>query len=171
MPAPEAGMSDFSLLDSTYCFLTSPSGHGSIQLYKLERSRTSNASSTHHLATLHLPCRNPRTTIDKICTSAGPIEAHPLPHSSPFMVNDDDRLHVFTIAYRHTHVRASNIERVECMPTNLFVHQRVFTKYCIQQQRQHADGDAAPLDIAWEEWGPPNTRIVFPSCTDPKWPR
>jgi hypothetical protein len=65
----------FSLLDSTHCFFTSALYPGSIQLY--EHAKFSRIYA--HAA-------------------AGPIEAHPLPHR-PFTVNDDDRLHVFTIEY------------------------------------------------------------------------
>ncbi|KAF8196413.1 hypothetical protein BJ912DRAFT_110485 [Pholiota molesta] len=118
---------DFGLLDSTFCFTTRQAGSGSIRLYELGRPPV--AHGPIHLATLRLPPTRSGNYIYVITAHAGPIEANPLPHT-PFMMNDEDRLHVFTIVYPQS----------ENTSLNMFVHQRVFTKYCMQgKQRRHAD--------------------------------
>ncbi|KAF8174954.1 hypothetical protein BJ912DRAFT_1064493 [Pholiota molesta] len=148
----------FGLLDSTYCSFTSALYPGSIQLYEHARSSMSDPPAVHHLATLQLPGTIPLIAISRIYAHAGPIEAHPLPRT-PSTVIDDDRLHVFTIEYAYI-----DGWQTKTMGTNLFMHQRVFTKYCMQQKQGAQVGDT-PLEIPWEAWGPSNTRIVFPFCT------
>jgi hypothetical protein len=133
---------------------------GSIRLYKLVRSINAPAI---HLATLHLPPTARDTDVIRVCTSAGPIEAQPL-SQTPLMFNDEDRLHVFTVLYAHPHMQTPRSEM------NIFVHQRVFTKYVSRQIS--SPEDHPPLNIPWEEWGPPNTKIIYPACIRVDgWPR
>ncbi|KAF8190061.1 hypothetical protein BJ912DRAFT_353375 [Pholiota molesta] len=151
---------EFAILNSTSCFITSMFDSGSIRLYKLVRSINAPAI---HLATLHLPPTARDTDVIRVCTSAGPIEAQPL-SQTPLMFNDEDRLHVFTVLYAHPHMQTPRSEM------NIFVHQRVFTKYVSRQIS--SPEDHPPLNIPWEEWGPPNTKIIYPACIRVDgWPR
>lgn len=156
----------FGLLDPTCCFVTSINDSGSIRLYRILRSPPANAAVIH-LATLQLPPTSHKTYLDHTYTHTGPIEATSLPHM-PFKVNDDDRLHVFTLwyDYRPFEIDERSVFRFYgedewglLSSLDLFVHQRVFMKYCTQLAN-HGD---VPLDIPWEEWGPPNTRIICPA--------
>jgi hypothetical protein len=150
--------SDFALLDATYFFVTCPSNSGSIKLYKLSRSPTSTAQAVH-LATLHLPPIGLHVQIQRIVSHAGGNEALPPPHT-PFAVHDDDRLHVFTIEYIYSDPpQAHHMQRSRLEYLNLFVHQRVLTRYCTQR----GCGRDVPLDIPWAAWGPPNTKIIYPA--------
>ncbi|KAF8190083.1 hypothetical protein BJ912DRAFT_353933 [Pholiota molesta] len=145
---------EFAILNSTSCLVTSSFGSGSIRLYKL--AHLINAPAIH-LATLHLPPIAPHTKVIRVCTDAGPIEAQPLSQTS-LMGNDEDRLHVFTMVYDHPHIFDASAEM------NMFVHERVFTKYIARQIS--SPEDHPPLNIPWEEWGPPNTRIIYPARVD-----
>ncbi|KAF9471082.1 hypothetical protein BDN70DRAFT_926265 [Pholiota conissans] len=147
------------LLNTEYFLITSSKNNGSIELYQLVRSDTPNAPPIHH-ATLHLPSIRPHIEVDHIDAKAGPIETRPLRHT-PFSVNDDDRIHVFSVDY----VRWEAEMWWEAMPTIVYVHQRVFTLYCAK----HSNLCDPPLDIPWTEWGPDNVRIVFPSCSQSGW--
>ncbi|KAF8182565.1 hypothetical protein BJ912DRAFT_1123820 [Pholiota molesta] len=124
----------FGLLDSSHCFVTSAAEAGSIRLYQLVHT-LSDASNAIHLATLHLPPTSPGTQICGMAAHAGPIEANPLPQM-PFVMNDEDHLHVFEVAYLNKSCRGGSL--------NLFVHQRVFTKYCTQGT-QNRHGLPVPL--------------------------
>ncbi|KAF8169636.1 hypothetical protein BJ912DRAFT_999277, partial [Pholiota molesta] len=153
---------NFGLLDSTYCFATDPSNVGSIRLYKLDRAHDVTAPAIH-LATLYLPRTSPGTTILRISSHAGPIEANSVPYGA-FIINDDDRLHVFTAIYQHR-IGDSDIWRVR--PLVLFLHQRVFAQYA-----HRALTSPCPLDIVWEEWGPLNTMFTCQiSCNSSRWIR
>ncbi|KAF8190081.1 hypothetical protein BJ912DRAFT_878606, partial [Pholiota molesta] len=143
---------EFAILDSTSCFVTSASDSGSIRLYKLVHLINAPAI---HLATLHFPPIARGTGVIRVCTYAGPMEAQPL-SQTPFMVNDEDRLHVLTVVYGHPNITSSKM--------NIFVHQRVFTKYISPQIS--SPEDYLPLDIPWEQWGPPNTKIIYPARTE-----
>ncbi|KAF8170154.1 hypothetical protein BJ912DRAFT_1148946 [Pholiota molesta] len=129
----QTGLGSRSLLNSTHLLSAFTDNSGSIRLYKLERSLSVDNAPAVHLATLHLPSlafhRNCK--ILSITIQTEPILAHPLPHT-PFMTNDEDRLH------------------------------RVFTKYILR----HACLGGPPLDIPWAEWGPSNTRLIFPADGD-----
>ncbi|KAF8182583.1 hypothetical protein BJ912DRAFT_978296 [Pholiota molesta] len=151
------------LLDSTRCFVTSRVGAGAIRLYNFLQSPLT-TSAPIHLATLHLPPTSPGTVIDMMSAHAGPIEANPQPHM-PFMINDEDRLHVFEVIYKvdPTLHKAS---------LNVFVHQHVLTMYYMRgMQRRDADPAAPPLDIPWSEWGPQNTHVRSPAITESRWKR
>ncbi|KAF8168775.1 hypothetical protein BJ912DRAFT_196465 [Pholiota molesta] len=137
----------FGLLDSTYCFITDTFGSGSIRLYKLVRSPSA-AHAPVHLATLYLPPVADDVRVPWIFADTTPIAANPLPHV-PFLLNDDDRLHVFMPEYVY--------QPGASMGLTMFVHQRVFTRYCT---RRAEDGDM-PLEIPWEEWGPMHTRLIY----------
>jgi hypothetical protein len=143
----------FSLIDHTYCLFLSPVDSGSIRLYKFIRS-SGVTSPAIHLVTLHLPPIS--TGISAIATTksqAGPIMAQATSHI-PLVTNDEDRLHLLTLVYR-----ASFEGPPSPISTNMFVHQRVFMNYIAQA----ADSGAGPpLDIPWAEWGPQNTRIIYP---------
>ncbi|KAF8192081.1 hypothetical protein BJ912DRAFT_962779 [Pholiota molesta] len=141
---PPSRVSSFDLLDSAHCFVISEAGSGSIRLYKLVRSPSVTGRAIH-VATLHLPPTTIGTNIANIAPYTGPIEAKPLPHT-PFMINDGT-------AYTKKRSRSGSF--------NLFVHQRVFERYCVER----ADHGDTPLDIPWSEWGPPNTRLINPACT------
>jgi hypothetical protein len=151
------------LLDSTRCFVTSRVGAGAIRLYNFLRSPWT-TSAPIHLATLHLPPTSPGTVIDMMSAHAGPIEANPQPHM-PFMINDEDRLHVFEVIYKvdPTLHKAS---------LNVFVHQHALTRYYMRgMQRRDEDPAAPPLDIPWSEWGPQNTHVRSPAITESRWKR
>ncbi|KAF8169646.1 hypothetical protein BJ912DRAFT_1067113 [Pholiota molesta] len=139
----------FGLLDSTYFFIACPWNYGSIRLFKLVRSHAGAAPAVH-LATLHLPLTSPNTFVRRISCDAGPIARHPLPQTS-FTINDDDRLHVFTVVYDHCNAS----RRVN--PVTLFLHQRVLATYA-----HRALTLETPLDVLWEEWGPANTMLAQP---------
>ncbi|KAF9477679.1 hypothetical protein BDN70DRAFT_94996 [Pholiota conissans] len=156
----------FALLDTCFCFVTHPGVFGSIWLYKLPQPGTS-VSNLTLLAKLHLPMTSLGTTVTSISTHTSPSEKYPIPGMT-FMPNDDDRLHAFTIKYRHCHI-ANAAGNPIVMPMNLFVHQRVLVKYCLQQQETLYND--IPLEVPWEEWGPKNTRILCPSFIDPEWNR
>jgi hypothetical protein len=140
-----------SLLDSNHFLSARSDNSGSIQLYKLERSRSFENTPAVHLVTLLLPPLAFPTEIVGISMRTEPIMTHPLPHT-PFRTNDEDRLHVFWIAY-HRITQDDMDEVTEC--ASLFVHQRVFTKYIKQQ----ACLGGPPLDIPWKDWGPSNTQL------------
>jgi hypothetical protein len=70
------------------------------------------------------------------------------------VLNDEDRLHVFMLQY---------VYAGSPVVLNMFVHQRVLTRYCTLR----ADDDDMPLEIPWDEWGPMHTRLIYP----PKIPR
>jgi hypothetical protein len=150
----------FGLIDHTYCFFSSLVDSGSIQLYKFIRP-SGVTTPAIHLATLHLPPISTGISIMGISAQAGPVMAQATLHI-PLVVNDDDRLHVFTLTYR---------EDAEGPPssisTNVFVHQRVFMRYIA---RYAESGAGLPLDIPWMEWGPRNTRIIYPAYkTTARW--
>ncbi|KAF8191365.1 hypothetical protein BJ912DRAFT_298671 [Pholiota molesta] len=148
---PPSPRTAFRLLDSASFFVASPSGSGLIQLYELVRSSYPPA---RHIATLHLPPTAPNTEISHIFVYAGPIEGRPY-SDMPFTSNNEDRLHVLSVVYQ-------NLDKEKSYRLDIFVHQRVFTKY-ISLNRDHP-----PLDIPWEEWGPRNTRII-PACVGSFW--
>ncbi|KAF8153635.1 hypothetical protein BJ912DRAFT_868626 [Pholiota molesta] len=143
---------EFVLLDSTYCFITDPLGAGSIRLYAIVRSPAEAAARAPvHLATLHLPpTADDSVQVRKISSGASPLTAHPRP-DAPFVLNGDDRLHVFTLQYGYP----GGASRV----LNLFVHQRVFTRYCTPR----AGDGGGPREVPWEAWGPVHTRLVYPA--------
>ncbi|KAF8169410.1 hypothetical protein BJ912DRAFT_175019 [Pholiota molesta] len=147
---------DFGLLDSTYCFATCESDAGSLRLYQLARPHLI------HLATLHLPPTAPGIAVRAISSHTSPIEAKPLP-DTPFTVDDEHRLHMFTVRYTHgPDVRARTTRYV-----NLFLHQHALLKYA---RRARAAG--APLDVPWAEWGAQHTRLeLFSSLQNTYWKR
>jgi hypothetical protein len=126
---------------------------GSIRLYQLVRSHAA-AAPAIHLATLHLPPTSDGNFVRGISCHAGPIEANPLQHASFTIQNDNDRLHVFKVVYDHYYARQNGV------PTSLFylfLHQRVLAKYA-----HRALTLEKPLDVLWEEWGPPNAMLTRP---------
>ncbi|KAF8172131.1 hypothetical protein BJ912DRAFT_105235 [Pholiota molesta] len=150
----------FGLIDHTYCFFSSLVDSGSIQLYKFIRP-SGVTTPAIHLATLHLPPISTGISIMGISAQAGPVMAQATLHI-PLVVNDADRLHVFTLTYR---------EDAEGPPssisTNVFVHQRVFMRYIA---RYAGSGAGVALDVPWMEWGPQNTRIIYPAYkTTARW--
>lgn len=110
-----------------------------------------------HVATLYLPTTASGAQVIRISAHTGPIEANPLPHV-PFMRNDNDRLHVFTMQYAQTNGYSRAF-------LNMFVHQRVFAEYCTQRS------GGKPLRIPWEEWGPMNTKLIYPARIQQHWLR
>ncbi|KAF8168754.1 hypothetical protein BJ912DRAFT_1149565 [Pholiota molesta] len=140
---------EFGLIDSTYCFITDTFGSGSIRLYKLVRSPSA-AHAPIHLATLYFPpIADDSVRVLAISAHTIPIASNPLPHV-PFLLNDDDRLHVFMLQYVY--------DAGSSVLLNMFVHQRVLARYCTPR----ADGGDMPLEIPWEEWGPIHTRFFHP---------
>ncbi|KAF8166403.1 hypothetical protein BJ912DRAFT_1067939 [Pholiota molesta] len=124
---------EFGLLDSTYCFITDRSGAGSIRLYKLVRSPSA-AHAPVHLATLHFPpTADDSVRVQWIYADATPLAAHPRPRD-PFVLDDDDRLHVFMLRYVYR-------------PGSFVV--------------LNIGGGGVPLEVPWEEWGPVHTRLVY----------
>jgi hypothetical protein len=119
-----------------------------------------------HFATLYLPTTASGVKVTRISAHTGPIEANPLPHV-PFMQNDDDRLHVFTVQYRY--IEANGYRRALL---NMFVHQRVFAEYCTQcSGGEPLQIPWEPLQIPWEQWGPMNTRLIYPAMIQQHWLR
>ncbi|KAF9476260.1 hypothetical protein BDN70DRAFT_995797 [Pholiota conissans] len=136
----------FGLLDSLSFYVTSTQESGSIRFYKLVGSRR----SAIHIATFHLPSVVRDAGVINISSSAGPIEVSAIPGAS-FMVNDDDRLHAFTLDYTSYPYPGST-------SLSLFVHQHVFTSFF----PEHVSPNHQPLEIKWERWGPANTAFIHP---------
>ncbi|KAF8199013.1 hypothetical protein BJ912DRAFT_686105 [Pholiota molesta] len=141
-----------NLLDSIHFLFACSNDSGSLRLYKLNRSVSVDNVPAIHLATLHLPPLDPTSDIGEISILTGPLQANSLPHS-PFMENDEDRLHVLRIKY---HYEGDQMDDGQI--GLLFTHQRVLTKYIAEHDR--LGGPA--LDIPWAEWGPHNTRLICP---------
>ncbi|KAF8169223.1 hypothetical protein BJ912DRAFT_1149427 [Pholiota molesta] len=133
----------FGLIDHTYCSFTSPDDSGSIRLYKFIRP-SGVTTPAIHLATLHLPPISTGISIMGISAQAGPVMAQATLHI-PLVVNDADRLHVFTLTG--------------------------FLCATSRAMRSRTDSGAGlPLDIPWMEWGPRNTRIIYPAYkTTARW--
>ncbi|KAF9471702.1 hypothetical protein BDN70DRAFT_926039, partial [Pholiota conissans] len=115
--------SSLGLLNPSYFFVTSISGNGSIRLYRIVKY------STIHVATLNFPTILRFTRICRLYAHSGPIEARRKPNST-FLMCDDDRLHVLVI-----HYFCEDHEKHIAIPVNLYVHQRVLMKYCVQETR------------------------------------
>ncbi|KAF9476574.1 hypothetical protein BDN70DRAFT_923207 [Pholiota conissans] len=159
----------FGLFDSRTFFVASPAASGSIRIYKLSEncmSKMDDISAPIHLATFHLPPLVPGSAIRRVEAYSGPIEnCNPfdsLP-KMPFLVNDDDRLHFLSLLFE-------DIGRLDIDPPHteflqIFFHQRIFTK-----NTSYSDSPT-PLDVPWHEWGPENTRIVYPGFLNPYFPR
>ncbi|KAF9474746.1 hypothetical protein BDN70DRAFT_884502 [Pholiota conissans] len=157
---PRAIPFDFALLDSKFFLTAHPLDSGLISLYQLPRSGA--GSGAILLANLHLPSISMGTTVARIDTHSGPLEAGPLPGVA-FMEKDENRLHAFTIVYRHSGLMDPEGSQ-SVMSMDLFVHQRVFMKYCRSCTGVHRD-------ILWDEWGPSNTRMLRPSSIPTHWQR
>ncbi|KAF9472986.1 hypothetical protein BDN70DRAFT_937775 [Pholiota conissans] len=146
---------EFGLLDSTFCYIISLDECGALWLCKLLPSCD---PPIVHIATLHFPPTTPETEVYKIIAHAGPLEAH-APPNTPFMVNDDDRLHMFTMSYSNPSLDYRDNRGM----LTLYVHQRVFSKYASSERYS-----GTPIDIPWAEWGPQNTRVVYPASFVPQ---
>ncbi|KAF9473960.1 hypothetical protein BDN70DRAFT_347148 [Pholiota conissans] len=142
LPSPEF---EFVLLDPAFCVVTSRYGSGSFRLYGL------GDSPAVHLATLHLPPLTEGTEMIKFLGYASPVESAPAAYA-PFMINDDDRLHVFTIVYDN-----SGWDSTVEGGVNLFIHQRIFMRYAFE---------GASRDVLWDEWGPMNTKMTYPNVIE-----
>ncbi|KAF9480909.1 hypothetical protein BDN70DRAFT_877099 [Pholiota conissans] len=157
----------FRLLTADLFVLTDVQGSGSIRLYKLVYPDVidTSPSTPTHLATFHLPQTVPGCRTEYVHINAGPIAAHPLPfpgtsHNTPppYLLNDDDHVHRFILAYHHEII---GVERVlsKYYDFEMYVHQRVFARYYRFRYSEQV-GVVAPVDVPWAEWGPANTRIV-----------
>ncbi|KAF9473110.1 hypothetical protein BDN70DRAFT_925343 [Pholiota conissans] len=152
-----------SLLTPDYFFTTYPAESGAIRFYRLQSDTESSPelpSSPIHLATLHFPpvYRNLRM-------EAGPIETQPTSTREPFVLNDEDRIHAFSLDYIYCD---DDGQWHSAMPISMYLHQRVLMTYCTAAWATYTKtlkGQYSKLQVPWAEWGPQNTRIVFPSGT------
>ncbi|KAF9482053.1 hypothetical protein BDN70DRAFT_875519 [Pholiota conissans] len=146
----------FTFLKPDFYFVTRNHDSGSIWLYALSYSEslTSGENATL-LAKLHLPPVSPGTTVQHIQPFTDPIVANALPGMA-FMANNDEALHGFSISYTHLPLDAiSEKHDTTHVAADLFVPQRVFMRYCVQERPP----ECAPLEVSWEEWGPSGTRM------------
>ncbi|KAF9475481.1 hypothetical protein BDN70DRAFT_249595 [Pholiota conissans] len=151
---------EITLLNSMFFYVNMLSDSGSIQIFKLAESR-SISDPPIHLATLRLPPTHHNINI-RFSSHTGPIAVHGLPHESPVIqVNARGRLHVFNMIYSSYSDRAF-------MLLNTFLHQHILLTYCEKGERR---GAGPPLDIPWDTWGPPNTRIIQRARTQANWSR
>ncbi|KAF9482983.1 hypothetical protein BDN70DRAFT_374723 [Pholiota conissans] len=144
---------NLGLLDSKSFFVTSPLNSGAIHLYRLVRPSNGESPCVPvHRAALQLPPLISTAKPFRIFTKSGPIQAH-APFNSPFVTNDEDRIHVFKPVYNSS-------QRTFPLSFNMFIPQRVFTKYMSLGSLENQGGPA--LNIPWKQWGPLNTCIIHP---------
>ncbi|KAF9473647.1 hypothetical protein BDN70DRAFT_899599 [Pholiota conissans] len=158
----------FHLLNSSYFLVLSDLNSGSIHLHALVQSRKRRGTwttSVAHLATLQLP-RTARgvEVYHPFTTHTASRSGKPFYDKRLLESNPDDDLHVFTLTYYDDRHDAVPLDAYDCevRPSiDLFVHRRIFTKYCKIGEK----ASNRPVVVPWEDWGPANTRIIYPSRT------
>ncbi|KAJ7110773.1 hypothetical protein C8R43DRAFT_1159861 [Mycena crocata] len=107
-----------------------------------------------HIATLELP---PTIALDRFIVSmtmhSGAVLANPL-SGMPFSKSNESRIYMVLMRYTGE------------MWLRLFVHHRSLQKYVLDYERE---GICTPVVVAWNDWGPHNTRML--PATEHPWLR
>ncbi|KAH9895700.1 senescence-associated protein-domain-containing protein [Cubamyces lactineus] len=147
---------DFGFLSNRAFMVTVAHGQGYIEIYTFNADldvsvQTQSPPSTGRrppvrIATLLLPSVKPGKNLQRFATHSGPFVGRPTP-GRPFETSPDCRLHVMELGY------GDHFERF-----SLFVRNRHLLSY-IPPDLGFSE-TYMPVTVAWDEWGPENTRFV-----------